>query len=241
MTKGIGLSVLDRVRVAFAHLRQRTPLRVSMTDPWVLVFPEHKVAYIPIPKAANSSVRAALLPLIGKEPSEVNRIQAFQGFQKLRYSRFAGMRQSCWFVFTVVRDPYSRYASGYLNKLVTRKEVLRPLRRMGLKKGDSFARYMMLLKAWPQVALNEHFAPQAVLLGGAAKDGLHISKMEELSQRWPEIAAQIKKTSGLEVGQIEHRNKGSASVPWRSLYDDDTKAIAKSLGERDFAMFGYVS
>ncbi len=65
--------------------------------------------------------------------------------------------------------------------------------------------------------------------------------MEELSQRWPEIAAEIQKTSGVEVGQIEHRNKGRAGVPWRSLYDDDTKAIAKSLGERDFAMFGYAS
>ena len=150
------------------------------------------------------------------------------------------MRHPDWFVFTVVRDPYSRYASGYLNKLVTRKEVLRPLRRMGLKKGDSFARYMMLLKAWPQVALNEHFAPQAILLGDAVKDGLHIYKMEELSSAGRRSRPKSK-NSGVEVGHIEHRNKGSASVPWRSLYDDDTKAIAKSLGERDFAMFGYAS
>lgn len=152
------------------------------------------------------------------------------------------MRQHNWFVFTVVRNPYSRYASGYLDKVVTRKNaVLRPLRRMGLKKGDSFARYMLLLKAWPQAALNEHVAPQAILLGDAVKDGLHIYKMEELPQRWPEIAAQIQKASGLEVGQIEHRNKGNAGIPWRSLYDDETRAIANSLGERDFALFGYAS
>jgi hypothetical protein len=138
-----------------------------------------------------------------------------------------------------VRDPYSRYASGYLNKLVTRKEVLRPLRRMGLKKGDSFARYMALLEMWPKVALNEHFAEQSVLLGQAVKDGVHIYKMEELSQRWPEIAARIKAVSGVEVGSIEHRNKGSAGVSWRSLYDDHTKAIARRLGQRDFATFGY--
>jgi hypothetical protein len=229
------------MRVAFAHLRQRTPLRVSMTDPWVLVFPEHKVAYIPIPKAANSSVRAALLPLIGEEPSEVKRIQAFQGFQKLRYSRFAEVRQPGWFVFTVVRDPYSRYASGYLNKLVTRKEVLRPLRRMGLKKGDSFARYMMLLKAWPQEALNEHFAPQAIMLGDAINDALSVYKMEELSERWPEIAARIREASGVEVSHVGHRNKGKAGVPWRSIYDDDTKEMAKNLGQHDFAIFGYPS
>jgi hypothetical protein len=160
------LSSLDRVRSALAYMRQRTPLRVSSTDPWVLVFPEHNVAYIPIPKAANSSVRAALLPLIGQDPSTIRNVQKFGGFQRVRYSHFAKMRQHNWFVFTVVRNPYSRYASGYLDKVVTRKNaVLRPLRRMGLKKGDSFARYMLLLKAWPQAALNEHVAPQAILLG----------------------------------------------------------------------------
>jgi hypothetical protein len=179
------------------------------------------------------------LPLIGIDPSTVKGVQAFTGFRKVRYDQFAKMRQPDWFVFTVVREPYSRYASAYLNKLITREEALRPLRSMGLRKGDSFARYMTMLTMWPPTALNGHFASQAILLRNALKDGINIYKMEELSQRWPEIAAEIRKVSGIEVGEIEHRNKGSAPVPWRSLYDDDTRAIARTLGERDFSTFGY--
>src|SRR5689334_5163974 len=100
MTHETRLSPSNYARAAFAHMRQWTPLRRDTAKPWVIVFPEQRVAYIPIPKAANSSIRAALLPLLGIEPSTVQGVQAFDGFQKVRYGQFAKMRRLDWFVFT---------------------------------------------------------------------------------------------------------------------------------------------
>lgn len=233
------LSAMDRARISLAKLRQSIPFLKTGVDPLVLVFPHYRVAYIPIPKAANSSVKAALLPLIGLDPSGIDDIQAFRGFRKIPYSRFASMRTGDWYVFSVVRDPFSRYASAYLDKVVTREIVLRGFRRMGIRKGDSFQRFMSLQTEWPQKALNPHVIAQSTMLEDALRDGLNVFKLEDLPGHWTSIADEIRSRSGIEIGTLEQRNRGKSKIPWQSLYDAETIALARHLGAADFAMFQY--
>lgn len=235
----MNFSLTDRLRLFLAESRQSAPLLRKSIVPLVVIFPEYQIAYFPVPKAANSSIKAALLPLLGIDPPNVDNIQAFRGFQKIPYSKFASMRTGDWYVFSVVRDPFSRYASAYLDKVVTRDPVLRGFRRMGIRKGDSFRRFMSLQTEWPQTALNPHVIAQSLLLKDAHRDGLNVFKLEELSHNWPTIADAIRSQSGIEIGSLERRNKGKATVSWQSLYDDETIAAARQLGAGDFAMFGY--
>lgn len=241
MPSVVSLSPSQCALVARAHLRQFTPFAHSNNNGTVIVFPEYKIAYVPVPKCANSSIRAALLPLVGISPDTVSRIQEFEGFQTTTMADFVGRRYARdWFVFTVVRNPYSRYASAYLDKLETRSEPLRPLKRMGLKKGDSFGLFMKMISKWPSAAINEHFAPQTTILARPLRlPELNIHKVENLDADWRRIAERIEAKSGIALPDLETRNAGKAAVDWKSLYDAETVALARRLAARDFVRFEY--
>jgi dermatan 4-sulfotransferase 1 len=224
-----------------ARLRGFTPFAKSNSNGTVLVFRHHNIAYMPVPKAANSSIRAALLPLIGRDPHDVQRIQQFDGFDKTTIRRFVRAEHSPdWLFFTFVRNPYSRYASAYLDKLVTRHEPLRPLVRMGLQKGDSFAHFLRTLELWPSDQINEHFAPQTKILAAPlTAKGLQIGKLENLQADWASIQAEIKSRCGIALPGLEMRNAGKSGSDWRALYDEGTIAMVRKLAAADFERFGY--
>ncbi|MEP3524547.1 MAG: sulfotransferase family 2 domain-containing protein [Hyphomicrobiales bacterium] len=241
MSNSINMHISDYSRVMKSHLRQFTPFRKNYTEARVIIFRNYKIAYVPIPKCANSSIRAALLPLINIKPSSVSRIQEFEGFEELNLRQFLRNDFSNdWFVFCVVRNPYSRFASAYLDKLVNRHEVLRPLRRMGLKKEDSFFRYMKMLNMWPLDARNEHFAPQSRLVSkmGYLPD-LSYYKFEALSTQWEIIRDEITKRSSISILKLEQRNKSKSNMDWHDLYCDESKKLADKMAVDDFKNFDY--
>jgi hypothetical protein len=165
MTKGDArLTATQIYRILRQHLRQLTPFRRDSTDAWCIVFPDSKIAYLPIPKAANSSIRAELLRLLDIDPETVAHVQAFTGFDKRPFSECVKIMDEDWFFFTVVRNPFSRTVSAYMDKLDHHGEPFPALRRMGLFKGDSFARFLRVISLWPKVTLNNHFMPQEMLL-----------------------------------------------------------------------------
>lgn len=241
MNETTRLSGKDYFRIGKSRFRQFTPLRKNYTEARCLVFPEFKIAYVPIPKCANSSIRAALLPLIGIQPESIQKIQEFRGFEERNFKRFLKKENlDNWYVFCVVRNPYSRFASAYLDKLVTRHEVLRPLRRMGLTKGDNFLRYMKMLSMWPIDARNEHFAPQSRMLSKIGHlPELNFHKFENLYNDWEGIRQEIFTRSNILIPKLEHRNKTKTDSNWKNLYCENTKALADQMASEDFHNFGY--
>jgi len=108
MNETTRLSRKDYFRIGKSRFRQFTPFRKNYTEARCLVFPEFKIAYVPIPKCANSSIRAALLPLIGIQPESIQKIQEFRGFEERNFKRFLKKENlDNWYVFCVVRNPYS--------------------------------------------------------------------------------------------------------------------------------------
>lgn len=236
------LTPADRIRIAKAHGHFLKLPRRSAGNPRVLIFREQRIAYIPIPKAGCSSIKAAMLPLVGVEPSTIqenSRLHQFEGFEHIHYHRFQKIRTDDWFVFTVVRNPFRRYASAYLNKVVFEEVELADFRKMGLQKDDSFARFLELLLAWPPLALNEHAASQAVLLKKARKAGVTVFKLEELAESWPIIAEKIQVRCAMEIPALDQRNRGKAKIDWRSIYDPQTIALAKKLAAQECSQFEY--
>ncbi len=205
------LTFIDYLRAYRERANKITNPKHPINDPWVIVFNEHKIVYIPIPKAANSSIRSALLPLVGEKQEFVEKIQEYKGFEKIRLTNFLARHDERWMIFTVVRNPYDRYLSSYSNKLTDSDKVFGALLQMGLRKGDSFMRFIRLLQIWPPERLNDHFAPQALILEKALRLKIHVFKMEDLQVEWPKIKDKIEAHAGVKIGELMQLNRSSSS------------------------------
>lgn len=223
-----------------AYRNQFFSWRRTSFDTWTLLFPRYKIAYVPMPKAANSSIRSELLRLIGEDPIAVTKIQAFAGFDKRMFSECSHLFTPDWFVFTVVRSPYSRAASAYLDKVVSRDPPLKALRAMGLRQGDSFERFLRTIHLWPTSALNDHVMPQARLLSRPLKlSNLQVYRLEDLETEWPKIVENIEARSGIRLGSLERRNRALISIPWQSLINGKTALLIQRIYADDFHLFSY--
>jgi len=126
-----------RIRRAFG--------RFEPLDAPVLALEELKVAYIPVPKAANSSVRSALMASIGNEDAELLSVQELHSSTRSMLqpaSKFFSKPRADWHVFTVVRNPSSRARSAWQNKLIDPPEIFGPLKRMGIRYRMSFEDFL---------------------------------------------------------------------------------------------------
>lgn len=93
---------------------------------------DKKLAYLPIPKVACSSVKYAFLKLASEE------ITASLKARELRHAhQFFSRRPSAWmsqekfssldsFRFTIVRDPIERFLSAYVNRVLQFKDLELP-------------------------------------------------------------------------------------------------------------------
>lgn len=93
----------------------------------VITVEAHKIAYMALPKAACSSVKAALAQIDETERSDRGftcnkRWHAMYPTRRFRPHRWEQYGDD-WYRFCVVRDPVQRLISCYLNRVVAKKEL----------------------------------------------------------------------------------------------------------------------
>lgn len=218
----------------FRHL----VLRIDFTAGQAIVIPDAKTIYIPMPKAANSSARRALLPPLGLDPDDFKNIQSDTKHLTVSISKALRQAGPDWFIFTIVRDPTTRAYSAWLNKLEQSSGQFRPLKAMGLRKGDSFERFMRVLMMWPQKMLNDHFIPQSLLLSKARESvNLAVYKVEDLATGWPEICDRIEAQGGTRPLNMPHLNQTKPTAGVK--YSARSKRLLCQLYAKDYDTFGY--
>lgn len=94
----------------------------------VIAVPAHKIAYMAVPKAACSSVKAALamidpdtkltLDMMSGNNKAIHVTYQTRRFRPHRWERYEG-----WWRFTVLRDPLKRLLSVYSDRVVARREL----------------------------------------------------------------------------------------------------------------------
>ncbi|MGV3491676.1 MAG: sulfotransferase family 2 domain-containing protein [Devosia sp.] len=229
--------------VKYKALRARVRNLVEQkdhTDTWALHFAGPRIVYIPVPKAANSSIRRALLPLVDVRDVDVPRIQAFEGFDKLRTSELSGIVNNDWFTFTVVRDPYSRFVSAYQNKITWRPKVLPAFAAMGATRDDSIETFARMVRRWPVKLLNDHIMPQSLLLSRAMQlPRLKVFHMEDLDREWATIRADISQRSGRAIAPLGRSNATTEGPHWTELLTPEVRALIDEIYAADFVAFGY--
>ncbi len=224
----------NRRKASRSHLRDG----VSYTDTKAIVLPAARAIYVPMPKAANSSIRKALLPVLGIDPDSVTQIQRETKHLTEPCSTALPKAGPDWMVFTVVRDPFQRTHSAWRNKLDEQTKPFDALRIMGLRKGDSFLTYLLVCNLWPRKMLNDHFIPQTDLLEEARKlPQFRVYRMEDLASGWPEICSEIEERSGIRPLELPHLNQ--TRKPTELTFSLAEKLLMARLYGRDRKQLGY--
>lgn len=197
------------------------------------------IVYLPIPKAANTSIRTALLSTITGEFDADARVHKDPRLPKLLQANALTACREDAFVFTVVRHPAQRVRSAYKNKIGKGKKVFGPARRVGIYRSDDFTTFLTKLASVPSMSLDSHFRPQTELLQIAMQDSrLQVYKMEDLGDCWQEIAANIETATGATLPAELTKLNASGTKPQEPFTDEQINLINLLYG-KDFETFGY--
>lgn len=182
-----------------------------------------------IPKAANSTVVTTLArikfgrDIPSKEAKKMFRTPADLSRHEL--TKIPGM-----FKFTVVRNPYTRTLSAYLDK-VERLAIRR-------NRETSFREFLYFLKDG-RLYSNGHWAPQSSLLLLPFKMFDYIGKVETLDTDLPLIEEKVQGFPPSEHFKSFLRNATGANEKMSVYYDNETANMVKLLYHHDFKMFNY--
>lgn len=135
---------------------------------------------------------------------------------------------SRYFKFAIVRNPWDKAVSqfGYMDS----RDDLRHF--IGMRKGDSFKRYVDLIRRKKHV----QWEPQVSFLRDLNGEPLvdYVGRFETFSQSVSEVL----KTIGINAHTIPHDNAGRRG-PYQDYYDDESREIIASLYSADIEAFGY--
>lgn len=207
---------------------------------YTVLAPHPKVGYLPVPKAANTSIRIALLPLCGadagalKRPSKVHKFEALNKSQAVE--GYPGLDEDAY-IFTVVRHPAERLLSAWKNKVRSMRDF-GPAKAIGLRPWMSFDAFLETIASVPKEMLDSHFRMQSLLLSEPLKaPKVKVIKMENLDEDWPAISSQIETRSGIALGPLESFNVTGAAEAHR--FTKRQRHLIEYCHGADFENFGY--
>ena len=195
--------------------------------------------YVPVPKAANTSIRYALLPCFSDHPDENADIHHHPDMPTMSLWEQMQIMDEETFLFTVVRHPAERILSTYRNKM-GRGRYFGHAARLGMNKTISFDEFLKTLLRVPPHALDSHFKPQALLLGYALNQpNLSIYKSESIDDDWKGIASKIFGMTGRNPLKTLDRLNATIKSNLGSEFTKPQRLMIEHLYHEDFSLFGY--
>ncbi len=220
--------------------------RMDLVDGRIAVSEKHKFVYNRIPKSANSTVMRTLIQYENEAfASNYSSADAKKNFyvkpSRLKFANARKARNS-FFSFTVVRNPYTRLASAYLDKIVRNEEQALAVRKRMKLADDQPIPFTMFLDYLEQGGLKDdpHWALQCHLLPRGLEELDFIGHVETLDQDMHWIIKRI--YSDVDQGEVNSWNPHgtSASEKLGHLFENDALIQrARQLYQEDFNAFGY--
>lgn len=192
------------------------------------------LAYIRIPKAANTSISYAMLvkkypALKEKNPNETQ--LNFLADGNLLPAQEAGKE----LFFTVVRNPFARLVSVYRDFFeTTHPEFIYADYLFGiLPQHLSFAEFIKRISRIPDRLKDQHLKPQHLFINPYEKKKLPV-KIFQL-----ETSAALKNFLNLHGMELTHRNKSTAAYDYIEYYNPFLLQQVYEIYKTDIKKFGY--
>ncbi|MCP5038680.1 MAG: sulfotransferase family protein [Rhodobacteraceae bacterium] len=206
----------------------------------VVAVKKHQIAYMAVPKAACSSVKAALSTIdpstsitlgdIEKDVDLIHEVYPTRRYRPHRWREYAD-----WFQFTVVRDPLKRLLSVYTDRVVKRQELFNSpklSKQFVLPQDPDPDFFFQHLDRYIASAssVKHHTLPFKLFLGPEASEFDRVFKIEEL----PELAEKLSDISGEKVS-IPRFNRSKISLGLDDL-KPETISFIRAYLEGDYAL-----
>lgn len=230
--------------------RALTALSGNLPDgarrPHFIVFRDVPVVYGRVPKVANTSIKWALsrfLPnadgFLKVASRDISWVQETDGATSMVGTEEAAQLTDR-FVFTFVRNPFSRLASYYHDKVVGPSDLPTAASRDGVRKGMEFAPFMERVAIMADENVDVHLLPQASIL---THDGrlvpAFVGRHERISEDWARLRRRMARFGAPDPGALPRRNqRAPEGRDLAALFADP--GVARLVRERyaaDFELF----
>ena len=197
----------------------------------------HNLLYGRVPKAANSSIKAALCRLLSELPPKGTKTTSDKFWQHetnqetelITLGRARSYRLS-HFSFTFVRNPFDRLVAAYNNKVVENDEPPMPMQNMGITHGMTFDDFLDTLIETPIRLYDVHVLPQNQLL--CINNQIvpkFVGRVEQINEHWAELRS-ILARKGIDVMEsLPQKNVRRGNRGGLDSYFSDDAIIEKTL------------
>lgn len=226
----------------------------------------HRFVYVPVAKAACSSLKWAVAELAGEDPAQFlgstssspTRRQTVHDRTRWRHTpRWRDLEPAeaqavaadpDWFTFTVVRDPWSRLWSAWQSKLLVRNPgFLRYRDRPWFPRVptaaeqvvDDFARFARALAAGEAraIARDVHFRPQTDVVSERVLRYDRVYDLSELGTAVDDLTAHARRVDPAAT-VVLHRDNDSPLRMLPHVMTPDVLAVVEQVYAADLARFG---
>ena len=196
-----------------------------------------KLLYGRVPKAANSSIKAALCRLLSERPPKGTKTTSDKFWQhetnnetELITLRKARKYRRSHFSFSFVRNPFDRLIAAYNNKVIEIEEPPLPMQHMGINHDMSFESFLDVLIDTPIHRYDVHVLPQSHLLClGKQVIPKFVGRVEQIDEHWS-ILRDILQQQGIEVMQsLPQKNVRRIEKVGLQKYFSNDAVIDKAL------------
>ncbi|WP_102385322.1 sulfotransferase family 2 domain-containing protein [Vibrio cyclitrophicus] len=192
--------------------------------------------YIAIPKCANSAVKRSILIA-----DNVDVPENFHGWhekaKKLNYNDQDAINSDC-FKFAIVRNPFERIVSMYINKFSDFRDIAdgeflyKKYLGAVLENDMSFPEVVRVISNIPDILSDGHFKSQSSMINESKN--IKVIKLEDLAQEFKYIEDEFN------LMPLGFTNK-SSKYDYRDFYDIETLEAVKSRYKEDVSRFDYES
>jgi hypothetical protein len=195
------------------------------------------IAAMLVPKAANSSIKAALLDAVDV-PWDAKNLHAHPAFEFMGAVGFARLKDKA-FRFTFVRNPYDRLVSCWAQKIDQPTHDNRGMRKMGFRPGMPWEEWLDAALSIPPEKMDIHFRPQSLLLcyrGWLPVD--FVGKFEDLEHDWRVVQHYAQERAALKLPDLQKLTT-SEHPPYREMFNQHQRLKVEAVYGRDFELFEY--
>jgi dermatan 4-sulfotransferase 1 len=224
------------------------PMALLSSERHVMWLKQQNIAFIRVPKAANSSVRIKLARCFGlTKQSEIspNKDRFWRDIESdsatsMTTSQFATRQvtRDCW-SFTVVRNPVARLYSCWNNKVIENEDLSKKFLASGVRSGMPFDEFVDCVARTDEKNSDIHVWSMKTILcheGRVVPD--FVGRVETIDRDWKHICYEVQIRTGTKLGPMLQRNvRGQTEGSIFDTFSPETKNLILQKYKEDFELF----